>query len=204
MNTLYSHLSSWCQVLIAILFSLPVCVWLGKSLSAFTHARAFHFAVIRSSRSARSITGCPGCSVTREREMTWWPLWFLMVSRQVPIRWLSRNERLFVRTEDGWFSNNRTDTSLLVTKLDAFVLPRGAHTKYVHVRPHVIHATWTMSLATCLTEATPRTVCTVAHVHTYTRTCFSFLKSENHVLSLTLSVKIFSKYECTIYKKCEF
>lgn len=80
-----------------------------------------------------SITSCPGCSITEEREATRWPLRLLLVSRRVPIRWLSRNGRLFVRPEDGWLSNNRTDTSLLVTKLDAFVFPRGAHMEYTPV-----------------------------------------------------------------------
>lgn len=147
-----------------------------------------------------SITGCPGCSITEEREATRWPLRLLLVSRRVPIRWLSRNGRLFVRPEDGWLSNNRTDTSLLVTKLDAFVFPRGAHIGYTPVcDPRYM----TMDLVSPR-QRLARFARWHRSTHTYTRAHVSHLWSEDHVLNLTLSVRIFSeRYECTIYKKCD-
>lgn len=153
-----------------ILFSLPVCV---SSESRYRHSRIRElFVPLLSVFSINpSSMSCPGCSVTEERETTWWPLRLLVVSRRFPIRWLSWNGRLFVRPEDGWLSNNRTDTSLLVTKLDAFVFPREAHTECMSV----CKLTWSTlhDNGPGLTVAMPRTVCTVASFNTYTGACFS-------------------------------
>lgn len=53
----------------------------------------------------RPITDC----LRFERETTRWPVSLPIVSCWAPIRWLSRNGRLFVHAEDGWLSNNGTD-----------------------------------------------------------------------------------------------
>ena len=96
--------------------------------------------------------------------------------------------------EDGWFSNNRTDTSLLVTKLDAFVFLCWAHTNCMSV----CDLTWSTLIHDNrhgLTVEKSRTVVQWAPFNTRTHAHISHLRSEDNILNLS--------YECAIYKKCD-